>query len=167
MDLRLSDGRSSKTTSVIHSSGGASSSKAVLAALKALQEKIRKLEAERTQFVDEIAALKNQLKSQEIEAEHSRQRDNLANMKTIHELKATNERLEMDRQSLEKDFSRLEEKNREFAKAQAASQEKMSQLQEDNEVLRLRCKEFEAAQRQAESQAGKSQQREKGETFSN
>ena len=162
MDLRLSDSRPSKSSSTILSSGGASSSKAVLAALKALQEKIRKLESERAQFTDEIAALKNQIKSQEIEAEHTRQRDNLANMKAIHELKTANERLDMEKQSLEKELAKLEAKNKERSKSEEAVLEKMSQLQEGNEALRLRCKELEATMKLAETQAGKSQQREKG-----
>jgi septal ring factor EnvC (AmiA/AmiB activator) len=55
----------------------ASSSKAVLAALRALQDKIRRLESERALALDENAQLRHQIKNQEIETGMVRFRDRL------------------------------------------------------------------------------------------
>ena len=67
------------------------SSKAVLAALRALQDKIRRLETERAQALDECNHLRNQIRSQEMESEHVKQRDTLNNQKTLLEAKAAKE----------------------------------------------------------------------------
>jgi hypothetical protein len=49
---------------------GAHSSKAVLSALRALQEKIRRLESERGDLLDECVGLKSQLRQQQYKHEH-------------------------------------------------------------------------------------------------
>jgi chromosome segregation ATPase len=164
-DLRLSpggNGRSAGRTNTTNPSGGASSSKAVLAALKALQEKIRRLELERTQHLDEVATMKTQLKSQEIEGDHLRQRDNLMNQKTMHELKIINDRIIAEKNELEVHITRLDDKVRELGRTGTASHDVVQQLQNDKESLEIHIRELEASNRMAESQGMRTQQREKG-----
>ena len=61
----------------------ATSSKAVLAALRALQGKIQRLEAEKLSAQDECKHLKSQIRAQEVEAEHIKQRDVLNNQRSL------------------------------------------------------------------------------------
>ena len=60
-----------------------SGSKAVLAALRALQDKIRRLDSEKTSAIDECNQLKAQIKSMEIDHEHMKQRDALMNNQAL------------------------------------------------------------------------------------
>ncbi len=89
----------------------ASSSKAVLAALRALQDKIRRLESERSAAIDETAQLRHQLKNLEIESEHVKQREILSSQKTLHEARNAYEKLLNEKSELEIRISKLEEKN--------------------------------------------------------
>jgi chromosome segregation ATPase len=89
----------------------ASSSKAVLAALRALQDKIRRLESERSAAIDETVQLRHQLKNLEIESEHVKQREILSSQKTLHEARNAYEKLLNEKSELEIRLSKLEEKN--------------------------------------------------------
>jgi chromosome segregation ATPase len=165
VDLRLSsDSRPNKgSASASAGSAGASSSKAVLAALKALQDKIRRLEAEKTQYTDEISSLRNQLKSQEIESDHVRQRDSLLTQRNMQEYKASNERLVLEKSDLEEHLRKLEDKSKEQAKTNLSLNERIAQLEQERESTNILVRELETSQKAAESHATRTQYREKGE----
>ena len=97
-------------------SSSSSSSKAVLSALRALQDKIRRLEKEKLEITEENIRLQSQLKSLEIENEHTRERENLHNQKRENEVRMAYEKLlkenneiENHLNSLRKQFERVNE----------------------------------------------------------
>jgi chromosome segregation ATPase len=140
----------------------ASSSKAVLAALRALQDKIRRLEAERSQALDEAADLRGKLKSYEIEAEHSRQRDAMQAQRQIQDTKLNYEKLVDEKKDLENRAHQLEERNRD---AEAQLNELLSQsnrLTESKNISDSKIKELSLKVQSLENQLQASQQREKG-----
>jgi centrosomal protein CEP57 len=139
-----------------------SSSKAVLAALRALQDKIRRLEAERSQALDETTQLKHQLKNMEIESEHSRQRDNLLAQKTLQENKSIYDRLLNEKTELEVRIGKLEEKNRLTQLSVDEFSNKIKNLEDEKQKYLLHIKELEYEQQQIEMQIKHSQNKEKG-----
>jgi hypothetical protein len=90
-----------------------SGSKAVLAALRALQDKIRRLDTERQQAVDETNGLKAQIKSMEIDFEHMKQRDSLLANQALLELRASFDSLKAEKAIQETDLLKLQERHRE------------------------------------------------------
>jgi chromosome segregation ATPase len=101
--------------SVANSSNNASasSSKAVLAALRALQDKIRRLESERGQALDEASQLRHQLQTQEVEFENSKKRVSLQSSKSVSDSRHELERVLSEKTELEIRIAKMEEKNRE------------------------------------------------------
>ena len=166
----LGDDHNKTFTSALSGATGASvnsssSSKAVLAALRALQDKIRRLETERSQALDEVTQLRVQMKNQEIEYEHAKQREQLNSTKSIQEAKTANERLLHDKNELEMKLMRLEEKNHQYNSASEELHMKIRLLEEEKHSGTLRIKELEHKQSSLESQINMSQQKEKGEFF--
>lgn len=145
-------------------SGGASSSKAVLAALKALQEKIRRLETEKVQVMDEASTLRNQLRSQEIESEHIRQRDGLYQQKTNQELKIVNDKLMNERNDIEQHAEKLDERLKEQMRVNTQLNERLLRLQEERDAAAFSYKELETSYRLSDAHVARCQQREKGKS---
>ena len=77
-----------------------------------MQDKIRRLEAERAQAVEESAQLKHQLKLQEIEFDHNRQRESLSSQKSLQEAKQSFEKVFTEKTELEVKLAKLEERNK-------------------------------------------------------
>lgn len=147
----------------VHSSGSqASSSKAVLAALRALQDKIRRLESERSQALDECSQLRHQMKNQEIEAEHSKQRDQLASQKSQQEARNAYERLVHDKTELEQRLVKLEERNKANLATSEELQSKLRALEEEKQSNLFRVKDLETQQKQLEARIQQAEQKEKG-----
>jgi chromosome segregation ATPase len=145
--------------------GGAnstSSSKAVLAALRALQDKIRRLEAERSQALDEAAQLRHQLKNQEVEAEHAKQREQLASQKGLHEVRAAYERLLTDKSELEVRLSKFEEKNKVAQGHIDDLQAKIRVLEDEKHAGEMKLKDLDHQRAQTEAQIRLAQQKEEG-----
>lgn len=137
------------------------SSKAVLAALRALQDKIRRLEAERTQALDETSHLKHQLQTQSIEAEHSRQKENLAVQKNLQEARSAYDKMLSEKSELENRAIKMEEKNK-MALAQADEmQTKIRFLEEEKHSTALRLKDLEHQHQQLESQIRNTEHKER------
>lgn len=145
------------------SSNPSSSSKAVLAALRALQDKIRKLEIERSQALDETAQLRHQLKNQEIEAEHIKQRESLASQKSLQEAKSAYDRLQYEKSEIESRLHNLEEKNKDLKNESEELHSKIRLLEEEKHSGSLRVKDLEYQKNQLENQLKMAQEREKGE----
>ena len=140
---------------------GSTSSKAVLAALRTLQDKIRRLEIERTEALHETNELRAQLQNQELDHEALKQRDTVSAQKNLTEARAAYDRLVAEKTELEIKLGRLAERNKE---AQSTSEElatKIRQLEEDKHVGALKTKELEAHHRHLESQIQQVQQKEK------
>ena len=124
----------------------ASSSKAVLAALRALQDKIRRLESEKAQALDDAAQLRTQLKSLEIENDHARERDALHSQKLLQDArmayeKVISEKTEMENRlrtldkQLEKVTSELHStanENKELEMSKRSGADKLQQLGKPN-----------------------------------
>lgn len=142
-----------------------SSSKAVLAALRALQDKIRRLETERAQALDEVTHLRMQLKNQEIEAEHHKQRDQLTSQKSLQEARSIGEKLSHDKVELELKLQKLEEKAHASQLASEDLQIKVRMLEEEKHTSHLKIRELEHAHSQFELQIKGAQQQEKGALY--
>ncbi len=143
---------------------GSSSSKAVLAALRALQDKIRRLETERSQALDETSQLRLQLKNQEIEFEHVKQREQLSAQKSLQEAKSSNERLLHEKTELEMKLMKLEEKTQQLNHTSDELHLKIRVLEEDKHNGILKIKELEHQQQKIEQQINIAQQKEKGKS---
>jgi hypothetical protein len=142
-----------------------SSSKAVLAALRALQDKIRRLESERSQALDEVTQLRMQLKNQEIESEHQKQRDQLATQKSFQDAKVSQERLQQEKMELEVRVQRMEDKIRLSHQSSEDLQTKLRVLEDDKHAANLRIREMEHSHHQMEQQIKSAQIKEKGNYY--
>jgi len=142
-------------------SNGSSSSKAVLAALRALQDKIRRLESERSLALDEVGQLKLQIKNQELEFEHRKQQDHLNTQKSLQEARAVNDRLLYDKNELEVKSSIVEEKNILLQKQADEFQTKIKFLEEERQQISMKLKELEYHQAHLEQDIKQSQTKEK------
>lgn len=143
-------------------SNGSSSSKAVLAALRALQDKIRRLESERSLALDEVSQLKMQLKNQEVEFEHQKQKDQLASQKSLQDARSVNDKLLHDKTELEVKLSIIEEKNHQVLRQVEEYQLKTKHLEEEKHNSLARLKELEYEQLHLDQEIKHSQAKEKG-----
>lgn len=150
------------TSSSPTNNASASGSKAVLAALRALQDKIRRLESERAQALDDTVQLRHQLKTQEIESEHTKQRDNLASQKSLHEIRSAYERLLSEKTEVEIRLSKLEDRNRDEQQIADDLRTKILRIEDEKHDGLLGIKDLEGARSQIQEQLQLSQQKEKG-----
>ena len=160
-DNTLNRSYGSAVSAASSSAASASSSKAVLAALRALQDKIRRLEVERTQAIDETTQLRHQLKNQEIESEHIKQREMLNSQKSLQESRGAYDRLLGDKAELEVRVSKLEERNRLGQQTADELQFKIKSLEEEKQNGLLKVKNLESQQSQLEAQIQHAQSKEK------
>ncbi len=139
-----------------------SSSKAVLAALKALQDKIRRLETERSQALDEITTLKLQLKNQEIDYENNKQKEILNQQKILQDNKLNYDHLLQEKQDLESKISKILDKNSSITDLSNNLQMKIQMLEEEKLSLVKKSKDLENENAELELQIKQSQLHEKG-----
>jgi chromosome segregation ATPase len=139
-DQGMNRSYNSGISSVSPNNASASSSKAVLAALRALQDKIRRLESERAQALDETAQLRHQIKNQEIEAEHIKQRDSLTAQKNLHEVRSAYERILTEKTETEIRLSKLEDRNRQEQQIAADLRSKILSAEEEKHSTLLTIK---------------------------
>lgn len=151
---------SSAGGSSLHTS--ASSSKAVLAALRSLQDKIRRLEIERSQALDDAAQLRNQLKNQDIEAEHSKERDAIQAKKSLHEARVSYEKILKDKEDMESTIISMEQRNSESQRKLSDLQQQVQSLERNKNESLLRLQDVESQISHYENQLNIAQQREKG-----
>ena len=150
----------SRASSTGNASG--SSSKAVLAALRALQDKIRRLETERAQALDETVQLRYRIKNQEIESEHLKQKDGLLAQKSLHEIRSAHERMLTEKTETEIRLSKLEERYREEQQIAAEFRSKLH-TSENEKLLSLQLiKNLEIERNQLQDQVQHIQQKENG-----
>lgn len=162
---QMNESFNSSSTSATGVSGfnhSASSSKAVLAALRALQDKIRRLETERASALDEAAQLRSQLKSQEIESEHNKEKDILHNQKSLQEARLSYERVLTEKDDLEKNLKLIRSQNDQVQDQVQELREKNKQLEEMKSQAEQRLAEMETHISKFEGEMEKSQHREAG-----
>jgi chromosome segregation ATPase len=150
----------------LSSSSQGSSSKAVLAALRALQDKISRLEAEKAQAQDETKQLRLQIQNQEIEFDHLKQKEKLNVQKSINEARNSYEQILSEKKDLEIRVSKLEERNRELRNHSEELLEKIRNLDNEKHQQEYRYKELESRYLHLEVQIDRAQQREKSKLIS-
>jgi hypothetical protein len=153
---------SSATSGMSGFNHSASSSKAVLAALRALQDKIRRLETERASALDEAAQLRSQLKSQEIESEHIKEKDILHNQKSLQEARMAYERVIAEKDDLDKSLKLVRTQNDQVQAHIAELRDKNKQLEEMKAAAEQRLVEMEGHIAKFEAEVEKSKHRESG-----
>jgi chromosome segregation ATPase len=137
-------------------------SKAVLAALRALQDKIRRLETERSQALDECQALRHQLRQLEIDADHAKQKDNLVAQRNLQEARVAYDKLQHEKTELEIRYAKIEESNR---LAQSHSDEltaRIRSLEDEKHNNLVRIKELESQNLEIESRIESAHDHERG-----
>ena len=140
----------------------ASSSKAVLAALRALQDKIKRLESERTLALDETAALRQQIKNQEMESDSFQRRDSLASQKKLHEVQSAYDRSVSEKTESEMRLSKLEDRNRIEDEIARDLRAKIRAVEDEKHNGLLVIKDLESERTQLQSQILHVQHKEKG-----
>ena len=128
----------------------ASGSKAVLAALRALQDKIRRLESERNQVTSECQQLRIQLRELEIDTEHTKQKEILNVSKHTQESRVAYERLVTEKTELETRLLKVEERNAKFQATADEMQMKMRSLEDDRERATMNLRDAESKLRMTE-----------------
>lgn len=161
----LSDAINSSYMSGAGSGGGsmqssASSSKAVLAALRALQEKIRRLETEKVQAQDECQSLRTQIKSIEIEMEHTKQREHLVLQKSTNESRLFFDASISEKNDLQQRLTILEEENKRLTRASEEVQFELKATEEDRAASTIRLRDLDILQDQLQAQLSRSRERE-------
>ena len=139
-----------------------SSSKAVLAALRALQDKIRRLESEKLQALDETKSLRLQIQNKEIENEKIKNKEKLNLTKSISEIKYAYENAMSENKELETRINKLEDRNREIRIHSEELYEKIRNLENEKHSLEFKLKDLESKYLHLEVQIDRTQQREKG-----
>lgn len=127
-----------------------------------MQDKIRRLEAERSTALDESNQLRHQLKQQEIEFEHVKQRDQLQSQKNISEVRNAYDKLLSDKAELEIRLSKLEDKSKVLMSNSEDMQVKIHLLEEEKHGSSMKIRELENQRNSIESQIKLAQIKEEG-----
>lgn len=139
-----------------------SSSKAVLGALRALQDKIKRLEAEKTQILDETKQLRLQIQNQEIEFDHLKQKEKLSLQKNLHEIRASYDSVLSEKNELELRVAKLEERNKELRLQSDDLYDQLTSFESEKQQLEYKYKDMESMYLQLEGQLERAKQREQG-----
>lgn len=153
-------GDSFMSHSSMSAASGASSSKAVLAALRALQDKIRRLEVERSQALDDCAKLRSQIKHLEIENEHQRQREALASQQALQEARLLCDRLTAEKHDTELKLTKVEEACKQLQREHDQLRHRLFEVESNRDQLRGQVQVLEQNSSKLESAIKASQQRE-------
>ena len=140
-----------------------SSSKAVLAALRALQDKIRRVESEKAQILDENKQLKLKIQSHEIDFAHYKQKEKLNLHKNLSEIRNSYEIALVEKNELEDRLLKLDGKNKDMKEYSENLLEKIKAAEAEKHHFEFKYKDVQAKLLQLEVQHERSQQREKGD----
>ena len=141
-----------------------SNSKAVLAALRALQDKIRRLESERSQALEETANLRNQLSNFEIESEHRLRKETIDYQRSIQDARNIYDKLLSEKDALEQRFTKLEAKCRESNSELDDLNLQYKKLESEKYASEVRLTLLERELESLQNQLQSSQQHEQGNT---
>lgn len=103
-----------------------------------------------------------QIKNQEIENEHTKQREILSAQKSLQDTRTNYERLLSEKTELEIKIMALEEKNQQVHMSNQENLSKIKLLEEERHQNQLKVKDLEHQQFHIEQQIKLSQQKEKG-----
>jgi len=134
-ELNLSSSMSMQTSQ--------SGSKAVLAALRALQDKIRRLDSEKNTSIDECNQLKAQIKSMEIDFEHLKQRESLINTQAMLEAKSSYDSLKAEKAIQEADYFKMQDAVKEATTNFNRVKLQLESTESERSALTLRCNKLE------------------------
>ena len=143
------------------SPASSSSSKAVLAALRTLQEKIRRLETDRSRALEETAALRHRLAGQEVESEQTRARDEAISQRNLQEARSAYDRLLAEKADLEVRVARAEDRRNDVRRAAEDVEKMLLSLRQEKESALAAIQEAEAQQRHLDIQLTNVHQRER------
>jgi uncharacterized protein (UPF0335 family) len=141
----------------------ATSSKAVLTALRALQDKISRLESEKTEALEESARLRLQIQNQDLTSERYKQRDNLTSQKNLHEVRTAYDRILTEKSETEMRLSKLDDRNRAEEQIAIELRAKIRAVEDEKHTGLLTIKDLESERTQLQSQILHIHQKEKGE----
>ena len=151
------------STTVTPMRSAATSSKAVLTALRALQDKISRLESEKTDALEESARLRLQIQNQDMTSERYKQRDNLTSQKNLHEVRTAYDRILSEKSETEIRLSKLDERNRAEEKIAIELRAKIRAVEDEKHTGLLTIKDLESERTQLQSQILHIHQKEKGQ----
>lgn len=151
------------STAVTPMRSAATSSKAVLTALRALQDKISRLESEKTDALEESARLRLQIQNQDMTSERYKQRDNLTSQKNLHEVRTAYDRILSEKSETEIRLSKLDERNRAEEKIAIELRAKIRAVEDEKHTGLLTIKDLESERTQLQSQILHIHQKEKGQ----
>lgn len=139
------------------------SSKAVLAALYSLQDKIKRLENERNMALNETIHLKTQIQQQEIETKHIKNRDNITIQKNLQDIRNTYDRNLLEKTEQEIRLANIEERNRIEKNISEELYIKIRELEDEKNKNLNYLKDLENDRNQLKNQIVHIQHNEKGE----
>ena len=154
--------RGSSSSSISPSGAAGTSSKAVLSALRALQDKIRRLEAEKMEATEEAARLRIQIRNHEMESDRFKQRDALASQKNLHEVRTLYERILAEKCETEARLLKLEDRNRGEEKISADLRAKIRDVEDEKYSGLMIIKDLESRRTQLQNQVLHVREKEKG-----
>ena len=140
-----------------------SSSKAVLAALRALQDKIKRLESDKIRADEESKHLRNQIQNKEAEFDYQKQREKMILQRNLNETKISYEQALIKKNQLESRLHELEEINQDLRSNTDELVAIVRSLEDDKYQKDMTLKDLESKFLHLEMQMEVSQQRERGE----
>jgi uncharacterized protein (UPF0335 family) len=153
----VNDSHLSSVSGGAGSASSTTSSKAVLAALRALQDKIRRLESEKVQAQDEVEELKREISSQQVESNHMREKVQLDSERSLEEAKSAYNSLLNDKSDLEAQLAELVAQNKEASSDVTEMESKLAELVELKKEALAKESELDRRQREVEHQLSLSQ----------
>eukprot|EP01041_Mallomonas_annulata_P007496 gene7496-15337_t len=142
-------------------SSSASSSKEVLVASRTLQDKIRRLETERSQALYETEQLRNHVSNLEIESEHKKRKDVLEYQRSLQEIRNIIDKLSADKDELESRIVKIEEKSLDSRTEFKVLMSRIKTLEHEKILSETRTSDTEKDSQNLKQQLIAAQQREK------
>ena len=128
------------------------SSKAVLSALRALQDKIRRLETEKSQAMEETARLRQSYSSLQAETDQIRARDDAMAQRNIMEAKGSYDRLLAEKTDLEVRVQRAEERKTDIQRTHDELKDKIRAMLDEKHESLTKIKDMESHVNHLETQ---------------
>jgi len=138
-----------------------SSSKAVLAALRTLQDKIRRLETDRARAIEETEALRHRLAGHEVESEQTRARDEAISQRNIQDARSAYDRLLAEKSDLEVRIARAEDRKADMRRAADDIDAQVRALRLEKEAALAAIQDAESQQRHLDLQLSNAHLRER------
>jgi len=138
-----------------------SSSKAVLSALRTLQDKIRRLETDRARALEEAEALRHRLAGHEVESEQTHARDEAISQRNIQDARSAYDRLLAEKSDLEVRIARAEDRKTDVRRAADEIDAQVHALRLEKEAALAAIQDSESQQRHLDLQLSNAHQRER------